>query len=79
MEGEDAAYVLNKREQMMFLLEKFENDVLNQWFKKTPYQIGLYLSKPMLLRKEESLLQLNFDPTVSNINSFVFLIGRKNQ
>lgn len=62
MDTEEGVHLIECYEQMMKLLKAEENAVFSAWAKEVPAQIRKNLAKPLLIRDENKLLSLNFDP-----------------
>jgi hypothetical protein len=66
----EAAVVLTKYEDMMDLLNKFENEIFASWAASVPVQCEKNLKLSLLTRKAVNKeLALNFHPEVNSFNT----------
>ncbi|KXS10801.1 hypothetical protein M427DRAFT_103173 [Gonapodya prolifera JEL478] len=64
MSTEEARYVFTKYDDLVAIVETYETGVFDKWAANIIDESDANLSKPLLVRMENGLLRVNFDPKV---------------
>ncbi|XP_001843519.2 dynein beta chain, ciliary isoform X3 [Culex quinquefasciatus] len=60
-QGEDDDFVMKNFQEMMRHLDTFENKLFKEWSSGVPKKISTHMNKALLVRKDDQLLEMNFN------------------
>lgn len=65
-DNEEGKYIVTRKDEMINLLQKFEQRIFSEWSNSVPNQITIGLSEFLIQRDDKKLLRLNFVPDLIN-------------